>query len=54
MSPFDVIRKVVDKMSPELRAAVVQALNAVQADASKTPGPVDDIAIMIFRMLTGL
>lgn len=54
MNPMQVVQNVVAKLSPEMQVAIANALTALQAEAAKTKSPADDIALAMFRMLTGL
>ena len=54
MNPFTIVKKIIEKLSPEMQKAISNALDVLQAEATKTKGPVDDIAIMFFRFTTGL
>lgn len=42
------------RLSPEMRALIVQKVDELETAAAKTPNPWDDIAVMILKCALGI
>lgn len=54
MQWIQIIGKVLAALDPETKARISKGLDAAQEHAKQTVLPIDDIALAIFRMFTGL
>ncbi len=54
MNWIQLVGKILALLGPELRAALKEAITKWEADASKTPGPVDDILVLIAKIALGM
>lgn len=50
---FELLRKFLKMISPQLRAAIEKALTELEAAAAKTDNKLDDLLVAILRILTG-
>lgn len=54
MGWLNIVKQVIDMLSPEIRKEITAALDKMQEKVKATKLPFDDLALMIFRGLTGL
>lgn len=54
MQWLQIISKVLFLLDPETKARISAGLDKAQEHAKKTVLPVDDFALAVFRMVTGL
>jgi hypothetical protein len=54
MKWIQLVLAIINGMGPELRAALKDAVAAWEANASKTPTPVDDFLVAIVKIALGM
>jgi len=54
MKWLTLLAQLIAGMSPEVRAALKEGLDKMQANAAKTKLPFDDIGVMLLRAILGL
>lgn len=48
-----ILEKVIKNISPEIREKMLELMKDLEAAAEKTPNPLDDIFVLILRILLG-
>jgi len=54
MKWIQLVLAIINDMGPELRAALVDAIEAWEANAAKTPTPLDDFLVAIVKLALGI
>lgn len=54
MKWIQLVLAIINGMGPELRAALADAIKAWEANASKTPTPLDDFLVAIVKLALGI
>lgn len=47
------LEKLLTGMSPKIREAILEFLKELEAKAKETPNPIDDIIVLLLRILFG-
>ena len=54
MKWIQLVLAIINGMGPELRAALADAVKAWEANANKTPTPLDDFLVAIVKLALGI
>jgi hypothetical protein len=50
---LEILEKLLKGISPKIREAILEFLKDLEAKAKETPNPIDDIVVLLLRILFG-
>ena len=51
---FKLLKKIIETISPQLRDFIKEMLTKMEAKAKETDNPLDDILVLVLRVLFGM